>query len=65
MDARSAHEIEERILSGHTMRVGRKLRRTLYLHDPEDLTPDNDVVVGIVDSEYLAEVITQVWNERP
>lgn len=45
------------------MRVGRKLRRTLYLHSPAD-TWDSDLYVGSVDSEELAAEITALWNRH-
>jgi hypothetical protein len=43
------------------MRTGRKLGRTLYLHDPQD-DPDVDICVGIVDDYALAEEIVRRWN---
>lgn len=43
------------------LRMGRKLRRTLYLHVPTD-DWDSDLCVGIVDSEELALAIVTNWN---
>lgn len=45
------------------MRVGRKLRRTLYLHSPQDEW-DKDLCVGIVDTEELAAEIVSLWNRH-
>lgn len=44
------------------MRVGRKLRRTLYLQFGDGTAPRIDLCVGIVDSEELAAEIVARWN---
>lgn len=49
---------------GAQMRVGRRLRRTLYLVDPESTNALEDLCVGIVDSEELAAEIVNRWNEQ-
>ena len=43
------------------MRVGRKLGRTLYLITASH--PDEDRLVGVVDTEDLAKEIVRRWNK--
>lgn len=47
------------------MRVGRRKLRTLYLHrSGED--PENDILIGLVDTPELAAEIVKRWNNaRP
>ena len=63
MDALAPEEVQAAIDAEFVMRVGRKLRRTLYLHHP-DADPEGDfgVVVGMVDTEALAAEIVRRWN---
>lgn len=44
------------------MRVGRKLGRTLYLHDPKETDWEKDICVGIVDTAFLARKLCDIWN---
>lgn len=62
MDAMGARAIIAAVEDGWTMRVGRKLGRTLYLCHPQSQDPNVDVCVGIVDSEWLAREIRDRWN---
>jgi hypothetical protein len=62
MDASGARMLSGLIDDDWQMRVGRKLRRTLYLSHPDAQDPDADICVGIVDSERLAAEIVSRWN---
>ena len=62
MNAATPQVIHTAIDEGWPMRLGRKLKRTLYLHDPYMEGLDSDVCVGIVDSEELADAIMIRWN---
>lgn len=55
-------EIVRMLDEGAQMRVGRKLKRTLYLKFGDGTAPDIDLCVGIVDSEVLAAEIVERWN---
>lgn len=47
------------------MRVGRKLKRTLYLVPPGTEADFGDhLCVGMVDSEILAQMICDLWNQE-
>jgi hypothetical protein len=47
-------------IQGVAMRTGGKLGRTLYLETGAG--PDQDLCVGIVDTELLAWCIAELWN---
>ena len=64
MNPATPAQIREAIAAAWPMRVGRKLKRTLYLHRPdEDPATGAGFCVGIVDSEDLAAEIVRRWNE--
>ena len=46
------------------MRTGRKLGRTLYFHDPREEDWEKDICVGMVDTEFLARKLCDLWNEH-
>ena len=62
MNAATPEAIHSAILEGWPMRLGNKLKRTLYLHKPGDPDPRGGICVGIVDSEELAEAVMLRWN---
>lgn len=62
MDAITPEGVRTAIEAGWRMRVGRKLRRTLYLHAPHEDLDGAGICVGIVDSEELAAEIMRRWN---
>ena len=62
MNAATPEQIHIAIDAGWPMRLGRKLKRTLYLHHPADPDVGAGIVVGMVDSEELAEAIMLRWN---
>ena len=64
MDAATANVITKALDENWPMRVGRKLKRTIYLHDIHANDPMQDICIGIVDSEILAESIIRIWNDR-
>lgn len=72
MDAIGPEKARIAIESGWDMRVGRKLKRTLYLIDPFERERAHlrqegfevpDICVGIVDSEAIASQIVALWND--
>jgi hypothetical protein len=55
--------IHAAIADGWVMRTGRKVGRTLYLHDPAERDRDRDLLVGLMDTPELAEAVADAWNE--
>lgn len=73
MDAIGPEKARIAIEAGWDMRVGRKLKRTLYLLDPferervhlrQEGFEAPDICVGIVDTEAIASQIVALWNEN-
>lgn len=62
MNAATPQQMRDAIDQGWPMRLGHKLKRTLYLRPPADDGYEDDICVGIVDSEELAEAIMIRWN---
>jgi hypothetical protein len=63
VDAANRDQVRTALREHWKMRVGNKLKRTLYLHDPKkSYDPHGGIVIGIVDSEALAAEIMKRWN---
>lgn len=45
-------------------RTGRKLGRTIYAMHDKYAPSDNDVLLGMMDSPYIAEMIVREHNEK-
>jgi hypothetical protein len=54
---------DQQAFDDKVMRVGRKAKRTLYLHNSDDETVDG-WIVGLVDTPELAAEIVRRWNEE-
>jgi hypothetical protein len=47
----------------HPWRVGRKVGRTIYVQEGDDPS-DEDMLIGVMDTEYLAELVVEAVNAQ-